>query len=39
MRNRAETIGAELTMSTGEGGRGTVVSLSLPLRAPEGATR
>ncbi len=38
MRNRAETIGAELAMSRGDGGRGTVVSLSLPLRAPEGAT-
>jgi len=38
MRNRADTIGAELTMSRGDGGRGTVVSLSVPLRATQGAT-
>jgi signal transduction histidine kinase len=31
MRNRAETIGAELDLSRGEGGRGTVVTLSVPL--------
>lgn len=38
MRNRAETIGAALEMTSGPDGRGTVVSLSLPLRAPTGAT-
>ena len=31
MRNRAETIGAELDLSRGEGGRGTVVTLNVPL--------
>jgi signal transduction histidine kinase len=38
MRNRAETIGADLDLTPGEDGRGTVVRLSLPLRAPTGAT-
>jgi signal transduction histidine kinase len=38
MRNRAETIGAELDLARGPDGRGTVVTLSLPLRTPEGAT-
>ena len=37
MRNRAETIGAELSLSRGADGRGTVVALSLPLREPSGA--
>jgi signal transduction histidine kinase len=31
MRNRAETIGAELALSRGEDGRGTVVTLQVPL--------
>jgi signal transduction histidine kinase len=38
MRNRAETIGAALDLAPGPDGRGTIVTLSLPLRAPEGAT-
>ncbi len=37
MRNRAETIGAELDLCPGADGRGTVVTLSLPLRALTGA--
>jgi len=39
MRNRAETIGAELEMTRGPGGRGTVVTLKVPLtHATEAAT-
>ena len=37
MRNRAETIGADLDLAPGPDGRGTVVKLSLPLRALTGA--
>jgi signal transduction histidine kinase len=39
MRNRAETIGAELELSRGPEGRGTVVTLDVPLTpATEAAT-
>jgi signal transduction histidine kinase len=34
MRNRAETIGAELELTTGADGRGTVVRLDVPLSHP-----
>jgi signal transduction histidine kinase len=34
MRNRAETIGAELGLSRGPDGRGTVVRLDVPLHQP-----
>jgi signal transduction histidine kinase len=34
MRNRAETIGAELELATGPDGRGTVVRLDVPLSHP-----
>jgi signal transduction histidine kinase len=38
MRNRAETIGAELELARGPAGRGTVVTLNVPLSiAPEAA--
>ena len=37
MRNRAETIGAELDLSSGPDGRGTTVTLKLPRTTPIGA--
>lgn len=37
MRNRAQTIGADLDLSRGEGGSGTVVTLSIPLSTPSEA--
>ena len=37
MRNRAETIDAELDLSRGEGERGTVVTLNVPLTIPSEA--
>jgi signal transduction histidine kinase len=39
MRNRAQTIGADLDLARGPSGRGTVVTLDLPLTTPtEAAT-